>query len=36
MQLLGLKASDHIGVIGMNCPEWMMVMQVSACLVCVV
>lgn len=26
---LGLKAEDRVGVLGPNCPEWMLAMQVS-------
>jgi len=30
MLQLGLRPGDHIGVIGANCPEWLMAMQASA------
>jgi len=29
MHFMGLKPEDHIGVIGPNCPEWLLTMQVS-------
>lgn len=29
---LGLKAEDRVGVYGANCEEWMIAMQVGACV----
>jgi len=29
MQQLGVRPHDHVGIIGMNCPEWPLAMQAS-------